>query len=237
MANVHGKSTVVLGDDVALTGDLTTVATSKQMQTPDVTTFGNDDRVFLAGLTEGSIQIDGVYDNATGGSDEELDAALAAASGKILTVGYGGLSIGTRCSMLQAREVSYNLRAAVNDAVRVTASFTGDGAVLGGVSLHDLEQETSTGAFSSHDNSSSTSLGGVGQLHVTAFNGTDVTIKIQDSADDSNWADLITFSSVTGTTQERASVTGTVNRYLRANVTGGTFTSVTFAVSFGRLLR
>lgn len=234
MAFIHGKGTVLLGDDVALTGYFTNLQSSKSAQAVDVTTFGNDDKVFIAGIEEGSIALNGVFDAAASASDPELHDALAAASGKIITVGYDGTTIGNRVTMTQAREASYNINGSVNDAVRLAATFTSDGGIRQGVSLHALGAETGTGDYASVDNSASTANGGVGHLHVTAFTGTNVTIKIQHSVDDNVWADLITFTSVTGTTQERSSVAGTVNRYLRGQISGGTFTTVTFAVAFAR---
>jgi polyisoprenoid-binding protein YceI len=50
----------------------------------------------------------------------------------------------------------------------------------------------------------------VGYIHVTAFTGTTGVVKIQHSANDSTWADLITFTTISAVTQERVAVTGTV---------------------------
>ncbi len=236
MAFVHGKATVVLGDDVALTGYLTQHTASKTVQIVDVTTYGSDDRVFLAGVEEGALSINGLFDAAASASDVELHSALGASTGKILTVGYGGLTIGNRTAMLQARETSYNINGSVQDAVRLAATFQADGGIDRGVALHDLTAETGTGNYSSVDNTASTANGSLAHLHVSAFTGTDCTIKVQHSTDDAIWSDLITFTTVSGVTQERSTSAGTVNRYVRAAITAGTFTSVTFAVSFARNL-
>lgn len=68
-------------------------------------------------------------------------------------------------------------------------------------------------------------------LHVFALTGTNAVISVQDSADNVTFADLIAFASATSAPQaQRVAVAGNVRRYLRASVTGGTFTSVTFAV-------
>lgn len=80
----------------------------------------------------------------------------------------------------------------------------------------------------------STAFGLAAYLHVFAFTGTSVTIKIQDSADNATFADLTGggFTTVTAAGQERIAipVTGTVRRYLRV-ITSGTFTNVQFAVN------
>lgn len=69
-------------------------------------------------------------------------------------------------------------------------------------------------------------------LHVFAFTGTSVTIKIQDSADNATFADLTggTFAVVNAVGPQRIATgrTQTVRRYLRL-VTSGTFTNVVMA--------
>lgn len=84
----------------------------------------------------------------------------------------------------------------------------------------------------------SISFGGQAYLHVFAFTGTDVTITVEDSTDNLSFATLLTFSSVTGVTDQRvATSTGTtqVDRYVRVTTsTTGGFTSVSFAVAFNR---
>lgn len=86
----------------------------------------------------------------------------------------------------------------------------------------------------------STAFGGQAYLQVFAFTGTDVSIKVQDSADNSTFADVagLAFTSVTTApqTQRVATAAGaTIRRYVRAvTTTTGGVTSVTFAVSFIR---
>jgi hypothetical protein len=93
---------------------------------------------------------------------------------------------------------------------------------------------TAAGQTAALDNAASTAGGVKAFLHLTAFSGTDVTIKVQESADNLAWADLITFTQATGATSEVAAATGTIDRYLRVDISG-TFTTVTFAVTLARL--
>lgn len=68
-------------------------------------------------------------------------------------------------------------------------------------------------------------------LHVFALTGTNAVISVQDSADNVTFADLAAFASVTSVPNaQRVAVAGNVRRYLRSSVTGGTFSSVTYAV-------
>jgi hypothetical protein len=75
---------------------------------------------------------------------------------------------------------------------------------------------------------------------VTAFTGTDVTMTIQDSADDAAWANLSggAFTQVTGIGAQRiaaATSTATVRRYVRViTTTSGGVTSVSFVVNFAK---
>jgi len=77
-------------------------------------------------------------------------------------------------------------------------------------------------------------------LHVFSFAGTDVMVKVQDSADGVTYADLTgaAFTAVTaapGWQRIATSNAATVRRYLRvATTTSGGFTSCQFAVSLVR---
>lgn len=231
MAFIHGKDTVVFGADAALTGQLNNFNASRQQQAVAVDTFGNSDQEFIAGLYSANLSVNGLFEAST--SDTELWGHATANVIIPVTVGQGD-TLGNRAILFNGFLDDYNIAGSVEDAVRLSATFTGSAATRLGVNLHPLGAETATGAETSVDQAASSSNGGVANLHVTAFTGTDCTIKIQDSADDAAWADLITFSTVSGVTSERATVTGTVDRYVRVNITAGTFTSVTFAVAFAR---
>jgi hypothetical protein len=80
-----------------------------------------------------------------------------------------------------------------------------------------------------------TSFGWQAYLHVSAFTGTSATIKLQDSADNTTFADVASgaFAAVTGGVPlaQRIAVggTATLRRYVRVATTG-TFTTCTFLV-------
>jgi len=87
----------------------------------------------------------------------------------------------------------------------------------------------------------STAFGLQAYLHVMApFTGTDVTVKLQDSADNSSFTDIAgaAFAQTTAAPGfQRISISNaaTVRRYVRAvTVTTGGFSSFTFACSFSR---
>jgi hypothetical protein len=232
MAFIHGKNTNVLVDEFDLTAYLNQGSVSKKAQAVKTTVFGLDDHTYIGGLEEGSASLGGLFDGAASAVDEVLNTALGGT--QVVTVAWPGYAtIGNAAAMLQSKQASYQIRAINNDAVRVNAGLTGDTGVRFGLILHPLVARTAGANFTSVDNTASTSSGSVAQLHVTAFTGTNATVKVTDSTDDSIFADLHTFSSVSGVTSERSTATGTVNRYARVELTG-TFTTITFAVSFVR---
>ena len=239
MAFVHGKNGRLLLDSLALSGYLKGWEHSTEREMADVTIEGDGGHKFIPGLDNGSLSLDGVFDNtaAAGGQDEVLDTARGASAASVITAAPEGFAVGKRVIPISARESNYAASSPVGDAVTFAASWMSEGQVDPGVALHDLTAETATGNGTSVDNATSSANGGVANLHVTAVSGTtpSATIKVQHSTDNSVWADLITFTAATAKTAERKEVTGTVNRYVRATWTiSGTTPSFTFAVAFAR---
>jgi hypothetical protein len=230
----HGKSTSVLFDEFDLSGFFNQSNGSRQIQAVNTTTFGNDDKVYIAGVESGSISVQGIYDGADDQVDEILDASIG--SEAIVTVCPQGAGVlGNRALMMKAEHASYQIRSTANDAVRIVAGGTADGGVrTAGEVLQPLEAETTTFNGTSVDSGASSAVGGVGHLHVTAFSGTSGTVEIEHSANDSTFANLIVFSNVTAVGAQRSTVTGTVNQYLRFAISADTFTSMTVFAAFAR---
>ena len=237
MAFVHGKKVKVLVGEFDITGHYNSCTVTFTRQTVITTVFGDDDDTSIAGIGSGSVALGGLWDNTdVTGSDFLLNAAMDG-SQEVLSVSPQGLSaIGQRAVLVNVRQTGYPWRAPGNDAVRLNAAKEADGGIRGGVVLHQLTEETGVGDFTSVDNTGSTSFGSVGHVHVTAFTGTDAIIKITDSTDNSIFADHITFTTATGATSERLLVAGLVNQYARVELTG-TFSAITFAVTFARNLQ
>ena len=91
----------------------------------------------------------------------------------------------------------------------------------------------------SRHNSASTANGGGAFIIVTSASGTSPTLdaKITHSADNSTYADLVTFTQATSATSEVKAVAKgtTVNRYLKVEYTvGGSTPSFAVIIGFGR---
>jgi len=245
---IHGKGTSVLLDEFDLSAYFNSVDVSHSIETAETTSFGASAKSYIVGLRDGTLSLSGMWAADTDGSDEEVSAILGSATTPLVTVLYDSGTIGNRATISKAHATSYSISSPVADVVTITADFNSstDGTANVTLGLAQGVQLTagasiafgSLGDLASVDNTASSANGGMANLHVTANDLDDAcTIKIQDSTDDSTFADLITFSSVssaTATTEQKA-VSGTVNRYLRATASSSaTSGSITFHIAFAR---
>lgn len=240
----HGKNTVILFDAFDLSTYFNSVSTTAMAEAVETTTFGSANKTYAIGQKDGSVSFEGLFDGSTDAVDEVLATAVAAASKKIITVGSEGAGIGRKANLLNTDETSYEISSAVADMVTISAEAQASGTVGGidgGVLLAAQQAVTASGQNTSVDNAASTPNGGVGHLHVTG-NTRDgaATIKIQHSANNSTFADLVVFTNTTNstTTSERIEVAAgtTINRFVRVNISslGGSSGSLTITVGFAR---
>jgi hypothetical protein len=229
VATAGFKTRILLGD-FSLSAKLASVSLPYTVDMLDVTTFAdNGVKRFIPGLSGSTASASGFID-----ADTATDVA-AWTTAQPLTYAPFGLAHGSRVELVDTLRATYTTGTQVAGVASFDLAATTDGFTDFGVSLHDLTAETADENGTSLDGSASSANGGVAQLHVTAFSGlTNAVITIEDSADDSSWATIATFATVTGLTSERVAVTGTVRRYLRyvLDVTGTG--SVTFQTSFAR---
>lgn len=138
-------------------------------------------------------------------------------------------TIGAPAFSAQLQQYSYLAQVAAADALIINADFSnkagnnlsdyGWGQIL--ASGTSVSSTTNNGSV---DNGTSTANGAYAALHITqsvgAMGSNNWEVKIQDSANDSSWADLITFSADgSSATAEWGSVSGTVDRYCRVVMT------------------
>lgn len=239
-AAVHGKGTKILFDQYSLVGRTRTGSVKRTIDIPETQQFGATWREReVVGLLSGGCSFAGLFNGAA----TELDAIFRAAHDQetpvIVSVGYAGFAIGSLVDLMKAAMTDHKVNSPQDGLVDASGEFEGDDQVDLGISLHDLMAEPSATPpvnFASVDETALSSLGAVAHLHVTAFTGTSVTIKVQHSVDNSVWVDLLTFGAVAGISKERLEIApgATINRYVRAIISAGTWTSVTFTVAFAR---
>jgi len=148
---------------------------------------------------------------------------------------FRGTAIGNVAASTVAKQVNYDPKRNDDGSFTFTVDVqsNGYGLEFGEQLTPGMRTDTDETDGASLDGSSSSGYGAQAYLHVTDFDGTNVTITIEDSADDSTYNTLVAFAEVDSPTSERISVAGTIDRYVRVTTTG-TFNSVTFAVNFVR---
>jgi hypothetical protein len=173
----------------------------------------------------------------TGGTHEKL-AALPRTD-TILTY-CRGTALGDAAASLVGKQVNYDPTRA-DDAMLtfgVSAQSNGYGIEWGVQLTAGIRTDTAATNGTGVDTLASASFGGQAYLQAFSFSGTDVTVKVQDSADNVTFADVagFAFTQITGGAPlaERIALgsTDTLRRYLRVStVTTGGFTSLAFAVN------
>jgi len=237
----HGKNINVFIDQYDFSTYFNDVSATNSVDTAETSAFGTSAKTYVVGHRDGTVSLGGMFEStASTGTDQYFASVLGSATKQKVIVAVEGHSNGTGAIMLQADDTSYEVSSAIADIVQASAEFQSTNAVEHGKILSSGSAVTATGNGTAVDNGASTANGGAGYLSVpvNTRNG-NITVKIQHSADNSTYADLVTFTTVTSTskTSERIEVASgtTVNRYLRVNYTvAGSTGSATPVVAFTR---
>lgn len=122
MAFVHGKGQTISVDGTAITAYTDQISFSRNVETAEVTAFGNDDRAYIAGLEGATISLSGHYD-ATG--DAVLHGAFDGASVAWAYSPDGGTTTYSGNAFI----TNYSTGGSVGERVPWSASLTVTGAV------------------------------------------------------------------------------------------------------------
>jgi hypothetical protein len=233
----HGKRTVVLMNGTDMSPYLNEATQTQSIETAETTTFADDDKTYITGLGDGTISTSGLFDSTAGASNDVLSGAIGQED-NTFTVLPEGATKGARSVIANGQLTSYDVTSPVADVVAISAEIQADGGLFTGFALNGLTSTGTSASLTSVNTGGSSSGGGLFNLHVTA-NTRDgaATVKVQHSADDATWADLVTFSSISASATDGESITstGTVNQYLRATHTlAGSSGSITYHVSAAR---
>ncbi|ANH49229.1 major tail protein 2 [Freshwater phage uvFW-CGR-AMD-COM-C203] len=234
----HGKNVNVFINEYDFSTYFNDVSATSTVETAEVSAFGSSAKEYIVGLLDGTVSLSGMFDGTATGTDVVFSAVLGSTTKQNVIVAPSGHSNGATAIVLEADDTSYEVSGAIADVVQTSAEFQSSDGVEHGKILSSGAAVSATGSGTSVDNAASSANGGVGFVSVpTNTRNGNITVKVQQSADDSTFTDLITFTVVTSTqkTFERVEVTGTVARYLRVNYTvAGSTGSATPVVAFAR---
>lgn len=245
MAHFIASDVEFLVEEYNLSGDFNKHALSYEANVLDDSTFGvGGTRSHRAGLKAWGGVHNGFIDTAQtyGGNTIALDEIQFERLGRATSINLGlvpeGIVEGNAAYFGKAVSVTYNLTGQIGEMAGFESTYQSSNPLIRGKVLQQDDSETGTGTSSEQLLGALTASTNFlyGALFVTAFDGTDITIKIQsDTTGFPSPTDRITFTTVTAPTSEILTVAGPVtDTYWRAQFSG-TFTSCTFTVLAGIL--
>lgn len=236
MAKANGLASELLVGGYQLSGDIQQVGNiSCPVATLDVTGIDKTAYERILGLRDGAMSITTFFNTAAG----RAHPVLKTLPETDVVVSYlHKTTLGNPGAFLVAKQINYDGTRATDAGFTfaVEAQANGFGLDWGQQLTAGLRTDTAATNGASIDTTASASFGGQAAMHVTTFTGTDITIKIQDSADNVSFSDVASFAFTQVTAapdSERIAIgnTATIRRYVRvATVTTGGFTSCTFSV-------
>lgn len=234
MAFKHGKNSSVFVNHTDFSSYFNNVDVNRTADVAESTTFGNDNKTYITGNKDGTLSVGGFFD-AT--ADATLQPLLGGAD-MVFVIGIDGVDATDGCSFAKGNITNYGVSSPVGDIVATSLDIQADSGLFNGSVLENATV-TATGSGTARDNTLSTANGGGAFIIVSSASGTAPTLdaKITHSADNTTYADLVTFTQATGQTSEVKEVAEgtTVNRYLKVEYTvGGTSPSFSVIVGFGR---
>lgn len=190
----------------------------------------------LGGQRDGSMEYTAFFNKAT---DQAHSRFSALPSADQIATYCRGTTLGNASAAMVCKQLNYDgERDNEGDLVfEIEARANGYGIEWGRLLTAGKRTDGSAGTGTGVDFAASTSFGLQAYLHVFAFTGTSVTVKLQESSDDAAsdaYADVTggAFTAATGVTSQRIATANdlTVERYLRV-VTTGTFSNAVFSVT------
>lgn len=188
------------------------------------------------GLRNGGLAFTSFFNKAAGRAHPTLSALPRT---DVLATYCRGAVIGAAAASCQAVQVGYDGTRANDGMFTFSVDVQSDQYGLEWGNLLTAGERTDTTATNgaSLDGTAATTFGAQAYIHLTGFTGTNVTIKIQDSADNATFADVTSLTSgaltSVGWVRVATANNATIRRYLRVATTG-TFTSATFVVNVVR---
>jgi hypothetical protein len=193
----------------------------------------------IPGIRDGVIDMTTFFNTATDQQHEVL-SVLPTTDTQVMYL--RGTTLGNPAACMVAKQLNYDGSRGSDSAFtfKVSAQANAYGLEWGQQLTAGLRTDTEATNGTSIDTAASADFGGQAYLQVTEFTGTDVTITIEDSANDTDFTAVtgFEFTEVTaGPTTERIALanTATIRRYVRvATSTTGGFTSLSFVVAMNK---
>lgn len=239
MALVHGSRGRVLWNGHDMSSYLSAAGIEVAIDNTDTTTLRKGWHENVRGVAGATLSFEGFVDPA----QKAILYDQLGTDGGVLTYCPGGDdAVGDRSRMVAATGTSLGSSNSVDGAVALAWEVVAQGYVAFGDVLHPLGEDTNTTTGSGRDDAAATSTGWTAHLHVTLVDGGSWVVKLEDSANNSDWSDVSggAFASASAATAQRLASSAsdsTLRRYVRytATRTGGSAgNGITFHLSYAR---
>lgn len=228
----HSKNVDVYGKGYDLTPFIRSGSMKGSRSTAEKSALGDIAHSFDGGLQAGEFSASGRYSDGTGEIQRRAEAMLGTAGQNLIVIPAGD-ALGADAMALMGTTIKHDVSIPAEDMVDISIdAMSTVGVDLGRVLWPLSATTTATNSVTAVDTGAAWTNGAAGYIVCTATTSATITVTIQDSADGAaGWADIMTFTAITGAnTEQRVTCSGVVRRYLRAAWTG-TITSTTFHVS------
>ena len=240
MAGIHGKGTKLLMDGWPMHDVTNSFDNPATVDTAETTVFNSSgSKTYVTGVADATLTAEGFFVSSSSDSSVEdvLHSALPTSGLNVWTYWPQGTSTGNVGRGMTSIETGYTITSPVDGTIDISV----EGQVSDGadrlISLRTLScGAASTGNGANLDGGAASTNGGIGYYQRVTNSTNDFKVIIQHSAVGTTFDNLISFTSGTGRTAERATVTGTIKRFTREvhTTTGALGTSIFFNAGLRR---
>jgi hypothetical protein len=234
----HGKGSRAFLGPVNLSTVAVDVTWSAGVDAEDVTTYGDDDRNYIAGLRDGTADITAIFDGngSTASADYQVATLLGSTAPRPLSFYPGNTTASSPARLGTVHVVAASVAAPADARVEATyAAQVTDGPIAGKiVRAHAAYSATSLGStVDTTGGGMSTADPLIAHLHVTSVTASTASIILQHSSLGASWATLKAWTSITSTGYQTAELTG-AKRYVRDTLNTVATGGLTYTVAVGR---
>lgn len=123
MSFIHGKGTVITINGNAMSAYSNKVTFTRNADLHDVTTFGKNSHVYLAGLKDGSAAVEGIYDNTAVTGPRAVFEPLIGGAAVTMVYRPEGTTTGRPTASVSVLVKSYKQEDSVDDMINWTADL------------------------------------------------------------------------------------------------------------------
>ncbi len=241
MARVPGKLTKIYVDEFDFSGRVSAAEQTVDVELPPVTTFGDSAEEVVEAVYRGVLIQNSFFDGDSGGIDDEMWADIVSGSDHLVGFYPGNSALqGVIGYELQARPDEQSRPVEVAGAVMLNVTWQGFGPIVRATVLNNAAVTASGVITGSNKNIGATAAGEkfVAVIRCLAFNGTTITVDIEESSNDGGGDAYALISGIqqviTALGSWRLTTISATEAWKRVNITAFTGTSMTLLIVVGK---